>query len=92
MSLFWRDIFPAKRERVPLSVDESEKFVRVELMRITRIERFPDDRALCNSARNEFHDGDRRNIKKWMEKRWKKREKEKRAGELAYLVSSSQWK
>lgn len=33
-------------------------------------------RALAALCRNEFHDGDRRNIKKWLEKRWKKREGE----------------
>lgn len=37
-------------------------------------------RPLATLCRNEFHDGDRRNIKKWLEKRWKKREKEKRVG------------
>lgn len=44
---------------------------------------------LSQLCHNEFHDGDRRNIKKWLEKRWKKREEERReVGGISRVIVS----
>jgi len=75
---FLGTLFPGNERGTIIGRRERVRSHGIELMRITRIERFPDDRSCSlQLCRNEFHDGDRRNIKKWLEKRWKKREKER---------------
>lgn len=42
---------------------------------------------LSQLCHNEFHDGDRRNIKKWLEKRWREKERREVGGISRVIVS-----